>query len=169
MAQFSRKGMYLLRVTEGKKFILLVNHQYDALGKIGQRVTPGGNAKTYAASLRITLYNKEKFDYGDTLIAVRLDKKRFGGVQRVERGYVYIVPDYGVSSTMSAVMDCVISGLATRKSSGVSLNGVNYGRLKSLRDKVVAGDTEWVEPFIVALNTNGFVDEPEEVEETEDE
>lgn len=169
MAQFSRKALYNLRIAEGEKFVFLVNHQYEALGKIGQRITPGGNAKTYAAGLRLNLYNKERFDYGDQLVAVRTDKKRLGGIQKQARGYVYLIPDYGASPHMSAVFDCIISGSAQRKSSGIVLDGTNYGRLKTLRDKTISGDVEWAQAFFNALNTTGFVDEPdEEVEEAEE-
>lgn len=164
MAQTSRKLIYHLRQTDRPKFVVMVNHEYQNLGPYGGRVTPGGKAKEYLSSQRITMYNKEKLEWGDMHVAMRCDKKRKGGVQKDARGYVYIIPDYGVSPEMTAAFDCLIAGYAERKTSGLWLDGKNYGRIRDLRDKVISGDTEWAIPFMNML-TKGFQDEekPDEV------
>lgn len=170
LAQTCRKIFYHLRSTDDPKFVFFVNHQYDALGGIGKgRITPGGNAKTYAASQRITLYNKERFDNGDSLVALRMDKLRMGGTRPDARGYVYVIPGFGISQEMTAVFDCVIAGHALRKSVITMTDGTKCGRLSALREAALAGDFVPFKPFYQALENGGFADQgdpdPEETQE----
>lgn len=167
MAQVSRKLLYRLRIAERPKFVFLVNHQYQALGTIGQRVTPGGNAKSYAAGLRITMYRtKDSLDTGDMVVALRCDKKRIGGVQKNNRGYVYMIPDYGVSPEMTAVFDCLYAGYAEKTRGGfIKMLDQNYGRVREMRTRVVEGDLAWAAPFIETLQEHGFNSSVEEVDD----
>lgn len=164
MAQVSRKMLYFLRIADRPKYAFLVNHQYEALGKIGQRVTPGGNAKSYAASIRVTMYAKERFEWEDTHVALRADKLRIGGVRKNDRGYVYIMPNFGVSPEMTAVFDCVVAGHAERTSRGIKMNDKNYGYLRTMREQVLTGDAQWWTDFRDALDTNGFQDTEEDTD-----
>lgn len=170
MAQVCRRIFYRLQNTDQPKFVFLVNHQYEQLGGIGKgRITPGGNAKTYAAANRITMYNKERMENGDSLVALRMDKMRMGGVKKDARGYVYIIPGYGVSPEMTAVFDCIIAGHAQRKAYITMSDGTKCGRLAALRDMALAGETEPFTPFYSALHSGGFTDSTEVHDDEEEE
>jgi RecA/RadA recombinase len=145
IAQMQRKILYQLRVAETPQVVWQINHQYEAMGGRGH-ITPGGNAKTYAVAGRLSLYKKEQFDSGASLVQIKPEKMRLGGLRPKARAYVVILPGFGVSWDLTAVFDCFELGVASRSTTVKVLNQegktVSAGRLNALIEKAYAEDHE---------------------------
>ena len=163
VAKMNRRILSKLRVAEKPKLVIEINHMYQAIGYRGH-ITPGGDAKGYAVANRLILKKAEILDDGSSHVQIKVEKLRYGGVVPNRKGYVYIIPGYGVSPEMTAVFDCFISGLATR-GSYVKVGGVNAGRLRDLIEKARTGDHEIFKPFFDALAGGFEIVETGEVED----
>jgi RecA/RadA recombinase len=166
VAKVNRRILSKLRITEPPKLVIEVNHMMDAIGYRGH-ITPGGVSKSYAVANRLILRKAEVMDDGSSHVQIKVEKLRYGGVVPNRKGYVFIIPNYGVSLEMTAVFDCFVSGHAERKSV-VKMDGVSYGRLNGLLEKAQTGDHEIFAPFFEKLQ-GGFTmtEEPVEGEEEE--
>jgi recombination protein RecA len=165
VAKAVRRILAKLRIAPEPRVVFMVNHMYQAIGYRGH-ITPGGDAKGYAVANRLVLKRKETLDDGSSHVQLKVEKLRYGGVVPNRKGYVFIIPNYGVSREMTAVFDCFESGKAERKTV-VKIDGTSYGRLSALVEKARSGDHEIFKPFFAALE--GGYDAVEVDEEDEDE
>jgi RecA/RadA recombinase len=154
IAQISRRAMSHLRTTEAEPVVFFVNHVHPNIGSRGH-LTPGGRTLKHAAGYRLMLRRIEGFDNGASVVEVKAEKKRLGGVTK-DRGRFVIIPGIGVSREMSAIIDCVELGLATRGNT-IKLDGKSFGYISKL---VLAAseeepDIEKFEPFFMALENYG--------------
>lgn len=162
MAQFSRRITRLLQTSEIPTCLFMLNHRYEKIGAIGkakQYTSPGGNVKNNLEKLRIAL-RVPWVDYisaGDSKAEARwdgswilegaIDKNRSGEKNAVFQVFIY--GGQGVHVGMSAVIDCLASGLAEVKSGGkLVMDGQDFGLLS----KVIANKKDDKEFFIQFQN-----------------
>ena len=164
MAQFSRLVSRALRDNETPTALFMINHWYEKMGTIGpakQYTAPGGVVKENLEKLRIQV-KVPWVDYLSTgegkkegrweegwIVEGKVEKNRSG--RKNTTFQVFIYGGQGVHVGMSALIDCLASGLAEIKSGGkVVMEGQEFGLLS----KIVAtrkDDSEFFVPFQNAL------------------
>lgn len=139
----------------GKKSIaFLVNHQLQVMGSPYLHNTPGGKAMKYMCDYRLWMRRKETVLGTCNWVKINTEKKRYGGNKKDRFGYVFIIPDHGVSPKMTAVFDCFELGLAKRPtgSASVTVGGNKICRLRKLIELAISGEEpEKFLPFFQAL------------------
>jgi RecA/RadA recombinase len=174
MAQFSRQVARALRMNEIPTTLLMINHMYEKMGTIGGAkvfTTPGGVVKENMEKVRIEM-KVPYVDYissGDGkaegrwdegwILQGKVNKNRSGAKNTIFQVFVY--GGQGVHPGMSALIDCLATGLATIKTGKVIMNGTDYGLLK----KIVASkreDAEFFVPFQNELKVESVVQEAED-------
>lgn len=173
MAQFSRRVVRILRSQEQESCIIATNHWYEKMGTIGpakQYTSPGGVVKENMEQVRIQVRipyvdyissgdGKAKAEWeGAWVLEGKVEKNRTG--IEYEKFQVFIYGGWGVHQGMSALIDCLASGLATIKAGKVQMEGTDYGLLKKIIEKE-RDNSEFFTPFYNALRSN--------TEESEDE
>lgn len=155
MAQFSRKTNHIL-INNPYKSVLLVNHQHPRIGLGFGTVTPGGETKKYAASIRIQLSrmrlrNKEEtFPDGSYIIKGNVVKNRWGLEDR--DFHLFVLAGKGVHKGLTAMYDGMIAGVVSRDRT-IKIKDQNFGYLKDLITHAQAGDEDFFRPFYQALMT----------------
>jgi len=174
MAQFVRRTTRLLQNSEIPTCLFLLNHQYEKLGAIGkakQYTSPGGSVKNNMEKLRIRMsvpwvdyissgegkaegrWNEE----GAWILEGKVEKNRSGS--KNETFQVFVYGGQGVHVGMSALIDCLATGLAEVKTGGkVVMDGQDFGTLK----KIVANkkdDKDFFVPFQNALKVETVEDD----------
>ena len=142
--------------------IFFTNHKYPIIGgfKPGPNApTPtehaGGKAVGYFATESVEmskLYGFAYTDFGGYVLQGKVAKNRVGyGIESKKSFYVYLQAGEGLNKNLTAVIDCVMYGLANSSSnnlndsSTVTLDGQNMGKF---RDMIVARhDPSIFEPF----------------------
>jgi len=114
IANLGRRAAAWLRISEPPSELFLVNHVLDEIGGQGH-YTPGGKTKNFLANYRIMLYKDKGWDEGYFAVAARAEKLKYGGTKKDARGFIFMVPGFGVSPEMTAVYDCTKLGLAEAK------------------------------------------------------
>ena len=148
MAQFTRKAIKVFRL-ENAPTLLAVNHYYPAMGS-KQYITPGGEVKNYMFTVRVRLQQLKRDRYEDGSYVLRgfVIKNRWGGGRDENEFEVFVQSGYGIHTGMTAVLDAISLGIATRKST-IKL-GEKSWRWKELREGW--RDPEIYQPFIDALS-----------------
>jgi RecA/RadA recombinase len=163
MAQFSRQVTRALRMMEIPSVMFMINHRYEKMASIGGAkvyTAPGGVVKENLAKLRIEMQvpyvdylssgeskTEARFDNGWVLQG-KVNKNRSGAKNEVFQVFIY--GGWGIHVGMSALVDCLASGLATIKSGKVDLDGQDFGHLKKIVE-TKRDDKEFFLPFINAL------------------
>lgn len=175
MAQFSRQVTRALRMMETPSVLFMINHRYEKMGSIGGAkvyTAPGGVVKENLAKLRIEM-QVPYVDYVSSgegkaegrweegwILQGKVNKNRSGAKNEIFQVFLY--GGHGAHVGMSALIDCLASGLATIKSGKVVMDGEDFGNLK----KIVStkkDDKEFFIPFQNALKVETV--QPEESEE----
>jgi len=163
MAQFSRRVTRALRNVPEDSCLIAANHWYEKMGAIGmakQYTSPGGVVKENEEHLRIQL-KVPWVDYissGDGKAEARwetgwvlegkVEKNRAGAKNK--RFQVFIYGGWGVHMGMTAVIDCLASGLAKIKSGKIVMDDYEFGNLKKIIERE-RDNTEFFIPFINKL------------------
>lgn len=148
MAQFVRRTVFALGKSETPSCMFMLNHQYDKIGTIGpakQITSPGGEVKNNLSTLRIRTKvpwvdyisggagKKEgRWDEaGAWILEGLIDKNRDG--KKNTTFQVFIYGGWGVHIGMTALVDCLASGLAEVKTGAkVVMDGVDYGSINKI-------------------------------------
>ena len=113
------------------KVVFVVNHVLNVVGGRGH-YSPGGDTKNYAFSSRNWMYRVDsQFDDGCFQAEIKLEKLRWGGTHKDRKGIVFIIPGIGVSTEMTAMLDCVRLGIAKR-GTVVKIGDKSMGRIGKL-------------------------------------
>jgi hypothetical protein len=163
MAQFCRRAARILRSQDLDSCILMTNHWYEKMGTIGpakQYTSPGGNVKENMSQVRVQVKlpyvdyvsageGKVKAEWeGAWVLEGKVEKNRTG--IEYEKFQVFIYGGWGVHQGMTAVIDCLASGLATIKAGKVQMDGQDFGLLKKIIEKE-RDNLEFFTPFYNAL------------------
>jgi len=178
IGQFCRKALSALRDPNVEpKAVFVVNHDYAKIGGRGT-ATAGGTVLEAAKNVSISIARgwknpkgvwEEKFikddeyERDDFIISGKINKLRFGGAGR--KFQLACILGRGIHIGMTAVLDCVHYGLATKEAT-VKLNGKSMGRIRKLVEAAASGDDKKFSPFIEALKD--YVPNQLEGEEAED-
>lgn len=114
-ADFARRTANKLQMASFPKAMFVVNHVHDPIGGRGH-ITPGGETLKYMANVRLWLYRLETFKDGSFCAEAKVEKLKYGGVNPNRKGLLFVIPGFGISPEMTAVMDCINLGLAERSS-----------------------------------------------------
>jgi len=172
MAQFTRKGLKLLRSAESKT-IFMINHAYPKIGGRGM-TTPGGEVKNYISTIRIQLKRKyikgkyEEFPDGSYIIEGTVVKNRWGLKDRTFN--LFVLAGHGIHTGLTAMYDAINLGLVTRGRT-MKIGDKSFGTMKEIVQKAHEGNVEFFEPFHSLLkDTNDtLIEEADEAEYNEDE
>ena len=167
--QMTRRAILNLRELLVGKNLYIVNHVQSIIGGRGH-TTPGGEAIKFLGAQRIMIQQDEILtDSKDNAIAFiskgQVEKLRYGS--KGKRFKFVVIPGYGVSRELSAVIDCVELGLAQRKTV-VKLQGESMGYLSKLVESAQGGYSKTFQPFFDALDKYK-ADEHNQIEPTEQE
>ena len=152
MAQFTRKGIHLIRGSSNT--IYIVNHIHPNIGFKGI-TTPGGETLKYLASIRIRVKRKEEFPDGSYTLEGKVIKNRWGYRDGVF--YVFMLAGTGLHLGLSAMYDGMIQGIVSRKRY-VKIGETSFGFLKKIVGEAHDGNEEFFLPFLEALHEDS---EPE--------
>jgi len=151
IGKFARRMSYNLSGT--RVFAAAVNHTLAMMSSAYGHTTPGGRVKNFSFDTRVWMRKKETVLESCQLVKMNTEKKRFGGNVKDRYGYVFLIPDYGVSPEMTAVFECFEFGLAQRTSGYVKVRDYTTKRLRTLIELAVSGeDPEVFLPFTQALD-----------------
>jgi len=170
MAQFSRKGVRLLRESKVPRTIIATNHAYPRIGGLGKD-TPGGEVKKYLFSMRIdmkrvwTKSGEVEFPDGSYVIEGMVAKNRWG--IRKRKFNLFILSGKGVDKNLTAVYDCLVLKLA-KKSRVIKIEDTSYGYLKDIVREARNNNTMFFEPFFELLAKHEEEHETENLEREED-
>lgn len=128
MAQHSRKLIHALRADP--KIAIYINHVLTNLGFVGS-YTPGGDTKKYMAGIRISVKRQETFPDESTAIVGTVQKNKFGIGNR--KFYAVLLSGKGVHPGLSALYDCIQSGLITKAKGERSYKVKSTGEKLSLK------------------------------------
>jgi RecA/RadA recombinase len=168
MAQFSRRGIFILRSSDNPKSIFMINHQHPTIGGFGMGYKPpGGETKGYLSSIRISLkrlyipkqgkrlYNKtseQRFPEGSYCVHGIVKKNKWG-LEGLEFN-LFVLSGRGVHRGLTAVLDGFMLGKVTRSRSAIKIGDESYGSLPSLIEEAQAGNDTVFEPFFDVLKEN---------------
>jgi len=163
MAQLSRKLSKELRDDRGNS-IFMINHVHPRLGGFGT-VTPGGETKNYLSGIIIRVKRKQEFPDQSYVIEGKVSKNRYG--YRDRKFYVTMLAGTGIHIGLSALVDCLLLGLAEAPRNNVKMDDVSHGKLNVFFQAAHAGNNDPFLPFIEKLADKSpkLVDEEVEVEE----
>jgi recombination protein RecA len=153
VAQMTRRAILNLRDLLIPKNMYIVNHVASIIGGRGF-TTPGGEAPKFLGAIRLMISQDEVITNSkDEMIAFvskgRVDKLRYGSRGRLFK--FVVIPGYGVSKELTALIDCVDLGLATRKSV-VKIGETSMGHLSKLVESAQTGYSKTFQPFFDALD-----------------
>lgn len=153
VAQIARKSIRNLRDLEIAKALFIVNHVAAVIGGRGH-TTPGGESVKFLGAVRLMVWQDEIITNSkDEMVAFvaqgQVEKLRYGAKGRKFK--FVVIPGYGVSRELTALIDCVELGLATRKTT-VKVGKDNIGYLSKLVESARSGYDKTFEPFFSALD-----------------
>jgi len=154
VSQFARKATFAVNNKASMPNIFVVNHSHVIVsGGVGHQ-SAGGVALGYLASVRLFLRNStaDAIKSGEEVLAYvvsgTVEKLRYGGKGR--KFQFVIVPGEGVRPRLSALIDCVDLGLATR-GAVVKIGDTSHGYISKLVEDDLEGRDEKFEPFFELL------------------
>lgn len=128
---------------------IYVSHQHPNMGFAGVH-TSGGETKGFMNAVQIELKRSQGDEYGDGwLLEGRIRKNRFG--KKDSYFHIFVIGGRGAHTGLSAIFDCVGSGLATIDRKAVKMDGVTYGRVARLVEQYE--DESLFVPFFNALKS----------------
>lgn len=153
VAQMTRRAILNLRDLVIPKNLYIVNHVASIIGGRGH-TTLGGEAPKFLGAMRIMIMQDEVItNSNDEVIAFvsrgQVEKLRYGARGRTFK--FVVIPGYGVSRELTALIDCVELGLATRKAV-VKLGDTSMGYLSKLVDSAKSGYEKTFAPFFEAID-----------------
>ena len=154
MGQFSRRLLPTVhpRKVGSENVYLLVNHYYKKVG--GNKFeyhSPGGNIKGFLCGVQIHLGKAAKYSEGSYLLKGTLHKNRYG-FQRKEF-HVLMKAGVGIHRGLTAVVDAVELGVATKKQGRIKIGDEKFGQFTTILKKEWEND-EFFQPFYDALKEN---------------
>ena len=153
VSQFSRRLLSSLRAKEAHSAAFIINHSYVSLGRMQFESMAGGSVlrQQSAAIIKVKRIEQGFIDgRDDFLIEGEVKKLRYGGKGR--KFLVFFLAGRGVHPGVTAVFDCIRSGLADRPKGGyIKIDGKSHGRLKALIGAADAGEDEKFQPFYEVL------------------
>lgn len=144
--RFLAKMSKCLRDSKQDSFTIYTNHVHANLGKQGTS-TSGGVGMEYYPAVRMKMWT----DKEDTLWTIKgtIFKRRYINDPHLPNDFqAILIPGRGIHPGMSAVNDCVLTGLATRGQT-VKLGGKSYSAFPKMVDRL--DDRDFFEPFVQAL------------------
>jgi RecA/RadA recombinase len=146
VSKMARKAMYILKNKTSPAILFVINHKYAIIPGMGS-TTAGGNVLKNAAVLRANIWIDESITDSDknllaSVVTGVTEKLRYGGAKR--RFKFVIVPGVGVSRNLTAVIDCVDLGLATRGAT-MKIGETSMGRISALIEQ--ESNDKKFEPF----------------------
>ena len=152
IGSFCRRAVNSIRVSETFSTVFVINHQYANIAGRGV-LTAGGNALKYLSAVRMHLWADEYLTKStdNTVLAMitkgHVDKSRYGGGG--SDFHVALIPGLGISPELTAVIDCVDWGLATRKTH-LKMGDDSFGYISAVVEKARQKDVEFFSPFFEA-------------------
>jgi RecA/RadA recombinase len=153
VSKFVRKLNSLMRAKESPVNAFLINHAHTAVMGFGHN-SSGGVALKHLAILRIFMIpsSADNIKSGDDVLANvvegRIEKLRYGG--NGGRFKFVTIPGYGVRSNLTAVIDCIDLGIASRGST-IKMDDKSFGYFSGLVQADLEGRLDKFEPFFEAL------------------
>jgi len=163
MAQFTRQVTRALRMIELPTVMFMINHMYEKMGAMGGAkvyTAPGGTVKENLAKLRLEMKvpyvdylssgdgkTEARFENGWVLQG-KVAKNRSGAKNEIFQVFIY--GGWGIHTGMTALVDCLASGLAAIKTGKVAMDGQDFGHLKKIVENK-RDDVEFFLPFQNAL------------------
>jgi RecA/RadA recombinase len=163
MAQLSRKALHVFRFADKEpKTLLMVNHWVPKLGSRGYNA-PGGEVKSFLASVRILLKRIEKFPDGSYVLQGEVKKNRWGLPDKLF--YIFMLSAKGAHEGLTALYDCTMLGKAEYKNGIVKMNNESLGRMSKFVKGAHEGNDELFGCFYKALaeNTDSGSEQDEEL------
>ena len=115
LAKFSRRWGPWINFVKQDKLVIIVNHMLQDMGGYG-KISPGGDTLKFGIHTRLWIRRKgETFGKGAFEAEIKVEKLRFGGVDKARIGRAVIVPGMGVSVELTALFDCMSLGQARRQ------------------------------------------------------
>lgn len=154
ISKFVRKLNDAILSTKIPKIAIATNHIHQAIGGVGHN-TSGGVQLTFAASVRIYIYNssKDTIKSGDAVLANvlvgKIEKLRYGGKGR-EFKFV-ITPGRGVRPLLTSLIDAIDLGIVER-GAVLKLDGKSLGRISDAVQHDIEEDRDYFKPIITELN-----------------
>ena len=138
--------------------VFLVNHLFTSLGTFQTKETAGGRTIRYLSSIRIHLSRGDVWKKGNTILATitkgKVDKLRDGGGG--DTFYFVIIPDYGISQNLTAIVDCLnlFPKEFTLSDSGtLRFEGDSLGNISKFIEYELTEQTDKFELFYTRLQT----------------
>lgn len=159
IGRFTSKMNRVILRSNDPGICFLTNHVHPTIGSMTQgQSTSGGETKKFLAHIRIDLkrayIQTSPVNFGESyLLKGHVDSNRYG--YSLRDFYVFIVAGQGIHVGLTALWDCVIKGYAElsakaiRDSTQVKMDGVNYGKFRSILSE--KDNPEFFVPFINAL------------------
>jgi len=139
------------RVKMGAPFALLAcNHLGQIMGMQASTTTGGTAPKKYAAT-RLRLAGNKRYEDGSLWVQGAVEKVRFRGeAGNRDAFHIILRAGVGVSPGLTAIRDCIQSGLAEEEGGRVKMKGKSFGYFTKLLER----DIDY-EPFYTALAKQG--------------
>lgn len=166
MAQFSRRAVRILRSQEQPSCLICTNHIYEKMGTIGpakQYTSPGGVVKENMEHVRIQVKvpwvdyisggegkKQARWDNGSWVLEGKVEKNRTGVKDTTFQVFIY--GGWGVHQGMSALVDCLASGLAKINKGKVVMDGQDYGLLSKIVESK-RDEPDFFNPFYNSLRS----------------
>lgn len=152
IARLVRKANEIMLARKEQGFplnLFFTNHSHQVISGIGHQSTGGAKVR-FLSVIRMYLYfsSRDHIKSGDEVIAHtvegRIEKLRYGGKGKTFK--FVIVPGFGVRPNLTALIDCVDLGLATRGST-VKIEDKSFGYISKLVEEDLAGNDDKFQPF----------------------
>ena len=167
----ARGAGYVRRFRETPMSVIMLSHTQQRLSMFATNRgsdTTGGDVKKDLAKVRLKL--KRKTDNlledakGENAYVIEgvAEKLSFGRDGRMF--WVVVLGGKGIHKGMTALYECKMAKLCTFGAS-ITLDGKKYGSMGSILEKAHAGDDEFFQPFINALQNPSKISKPNEDEE----
>lgn len=165
MAQFCRRAVRIMRDHELESCVIMTNHWMEKMGTIGpmkQYISPGGTVKENQCQVRLQVKipfvdyissgdGKAKAEWdGAWILEGKVEKNRTG--IEYEKFQVFIYGGWGVHQGMSALVDCLASGLAKINKGKVVMDGQDYGLLSKIVESK-RDEPDFFNPFYNSLRS----------------
>jgi RecA/RadA recombinase len=149
MAQLSRKALHIFRFADKEpKTMMMVNHWLPKIGSRGYQA-PGGEVKSFLATIRISLKRIEEFPDGSYVLQGEVKKNRWGFKDK--KFYAFMLVGMGIHKGLTALYDCVIAEKAEYKNGIVKMGGDSLGRMSKFVKGAHDGNNEIFNIFHSAL------------------
>ena len=151
VSKLLRRARNRIRTRESAFSLLCINHQHPNIGSYGN-VLSGGKTQEYMASnlIELSVYKDKDhwFDDGSHILNGKAEKVKFG--PSGNKFQVFNLSGFGPHIGLSAVIDCIVMGLATKERT-IKLGSKSFGFLKDLIESAKKGQNDTFQPFLETL------------------